>query len=106
MAALSLGRASIANLQGERNQTVRVRMLFGALYLVAVLNGCTSTNEFEQKCSEAAPRPECPPNTRARIENDYREDVSGMDDARCRAMAGASLPLYEKCRSEYKRERQ
>ena len=106
MATLSPGRANIANPQGERNQTVRLRMLLGALYLVALLNGCTTTNEFEQKCNEVAPRPECPPNTRARIESDYREDVSGMDDARCRAMAGASLPLYEKCRSEYKRERQ
>ena len=105
MAALSLGRASIAN-QWERNPAVRLRMLLGALYLIALLNGCTTTNEFEQKCAEAAPRPECPPNTRARLESDYNDDLSGIDDARCRATAGASLLLYEKCRSELKRARQ
>jgi hypothetical protein len=81
-------------------------MLLTAFYLLALLNGCTTTNEFEQKCTEAVPRPECPPNTRARLESDYSDNLSGIDDARCRAMAGASLLLYEKCRSEFKHARQ
>ena len=46
-----------------------------------------------------------PPGIPARIESDYRRDLSNIDDQRCRAAGEVGSAVYLKCRSDLHRER-
>ncbi len=71
-----------------------------------LLLGCaTNSSERDARCSRAVADPECPVDTPARIISDYDKDVSSIDDARCRALAGNSMEKYQRCLSDYRNDR-
>jgi hypothetical protein len=70
-----------------------------------IVAGCsTNSMESERRCAQGADA-DCPPGTPARVESDYRKDVSSIDRARCRAIAGDSADAYRTCLSRYESDR-
>ncbi len=78
---------------------------FVGIASVLLLGCATNSSEREARCSRAVADPECPVDTPARIISDYDKDVSSIDDARCRALAGNSVEKYRKCLSDYRNDR-
>jgi hypothetical protein len=90
----------------ESNDHLRARGMKAAVFafIALVLVGCVT--DSSDKCSRASADPECPVGTPARTESDYKKDISGIDDASCRAVSGNSLDKYQKCMSDRKWDRQ
>jgi hypothetical protein len=69
------------------------------LGIAGLTSGCTSTSELDTKCSQGTAHPECPPGTPARIESDYRSDVSEIDRQRCQSFGRTGSEAYSACLS-------
>jgi hypothetical protein len=72
--------------------------------VAALLGGCAS-NDLEKKCAQSVARPECPAGTAGKIMSDYDNDLSGIDDQRCRLRGPAGSEPYLQCRRELQRDR-
>jgi len=75
-----------------------------AICAVVLLGGCAS-NELEKKCSESVARSDCPAGTPGKIMSEYDNDLSGIDDQRCRLRGPAGSDAYLQCRRDLKRDR-
>ncbi|HEX5210793.1 MAG TPA: hypothetical protein VFW22_03550 [Pseudolabrys sp.] len=75
-----------------------------AICAVALLNGCAS-NDLEKKCSETVARSDCPAGTAGKMMSEYDNDLSGMDDQRCRVRGPVGSEAYLQCRREVRRDR-
>ena len=75
-----------------------------AICAVVLLGGCAS-NDLEKKCSEAVARSDCPAGTAAKTMSEYDDDLSKMDDQRCRLRGPAGSESYLQCRRDLRRDR-
>ena len=75
-----------------------------AMCAVVLLNGCAS-NDLEKKCSESVARSDCPAGTAGKIMSEYDNDLSAMDDQRCRLRGPAGSEPYLQCRRDLKSDR-
>lgn len=78
--------------------------LFLVICAVALLSGCAS-NDLEKKCSQAVARPDCPAGSAGKMMSDYDNDLSRMDDQRCRLRGPAGSEPYLQCRRDLQRDR-
>jgi hypothetical protein len=81
-----------------------MRQTIFVICAVLLLNGCAS-NELEKKCAESVARSDCPAGTPGKIMSEYDNDLSGMDDQRCRLRGPAGADAYLQCRRDLKHDR-
>ena len=78
--------------------------LFLVICAMALLGGCAS-DDLEKKCSQAVARADCPQGTAGKMMSDYDNDLSRMDDQRCRLRGPAGSEPYLQCRRDLQRDR-